>query len=275
MTSQSMTAFAPAKVNLALHVVGQRPDGYHLLDSVVMFADFGDQVSVTPAEHSSLIITGPLSEGIPTDPSNLCLRAAKAFGETVKITLDKHLPAGAGIGGGSSDAAAVLRALEGVFDAPFSGDPVHLGADVPVCLAAKSSRMQGIGEQVSPFVMPELCAVLVNPRIAVHTPDVFKALTKRDNPPMDLPKAPLQTSRDAISWIKSQRNDMQAAAIAIQPIIEDVLAALSATDSLCIRMSGSGATCFGLYADRQAAEQAAIALRQAHPEWWIKAVTLS
>ena len=275
MVSRKVTTFAPAKVNLALHVIGQRADGYHLLDSLVMFADFGDHVTVTPSVVAGMSVIGPMAAGVPTDQSNLCFRAAVAFGESVYIILDKHLPAGAGVGGGSSDAAAVLRAMSQLYGRPIAADPVALGADVPVCLAASAARMQGIGEVVTSFQMPNLQAVLVNPNLPIGTPHVFKALSKRNNPPMILPDRPLTETDAAIEWIKDQRNDMQEAAIQVQPVINEVLSVLDACGSLCTRMSGSGATCFGLYRDLDRADAAANAIRTERPNWWVQAVTLS
>lgn len=275
MNRQSVAAFAPAKVNLALHVTGQRSDGYHLLDSLVMFADFGDHLTVSASDAPTMSVTGPLAQGVPTDATNLCLRAAAAFGETVNITLDKHLPAGAGIGGGSSDAAAVLRAMETLFGRPFHGHSADLGADVPVCVYAKAARMQGIGDQITPVQMPSLPAVLVNPRVHVPTPAVFRALTTRDNPAMTDPVGPFDDVDAALSWIGAQRNDMQDAAISVQPVIETVLTAITRTASQCTRMSGSGATCFGLYPTFDDAKTAAADLAAMYPDWWVQAVTLS
>ncbi|WP_319826207.1 4-(cytidine 5'-diphospho)-2-C-methyl-D-erythritol kinase [Thalassovita sp.] len=265
-------AFAPAKVNLTLHVTSQRSDGYHLLDSLVMFADVGDRVTVTPAPRMSLSVTGPFAEGVPTDASNLCWRAAEAFGETAAITLEKNLPAQAGIGGGSSDAAAVIRAMEQMFGRPFPNDPIILGADVPVCCVAHAAHMQGIGEWVLPLFMEPLHAVLVNPGVGVSTPQVFRSMVSKSNPPMP-PWPEGGGGPAALDWINAQRNDLQDAAIALQPVIADVLTAIGACAGVRVaRMSGSGATCFGLFDARGAAEAAAGAL--AHPGWWVTPVTL-
>lgn len=269
------TAFAPAKINLALHVTGQREDGYHLLDSLVMFADVGDTVTVRAASEMSLCVTGPRAEGVPTDARNLCWRAAETFGCPVAITLDKHLPAMAGIGGGSSDAAATLRAMAELHHRPFPRQALdRLGADVPVCTVAHAARMSGIGDVVQPLVLPPQHAVLVNPGVDVPTPQVFKALTQKRNPEMTaLPEA---GGADAfLDWLHKQRNDLQPPAIALQPVIATVLDTLRATPgSRLARMSGSGATCFALYDDRAAAETAARALRGTWPQWWITACTL-
>lgn len=265
---------APAKVNLCLHVTGQRDDGYHLLDSYVVFADFGDLIRVTPAEAMSISVTGPCAHGVPEDARNLGWRAAEAFGETVAIDVEKHLPAAAGIGGGSSDAAAVLRAMETHFERPFEGDPLVLGADVPVCLLGHAARMTGIGDALLPLWQPPMPAVLVNPGVAVSTPEVFRALACKDNPPME--DWPLDGQRDSmLDWLRAQRNDLQAPALAVQPVIGDVLYALDRSGADMVRMSGSGGTCFGLYETRELAQQAARRLQSAHAGWWVKDCALS
>lgn len=267
---------APAKINLTLHVTGQRADGYHLLDSLVVFSDVGDRLSMGEAAVPALHVAGPMAQGVPTGPENLVLRAAASRGVALDIRLDKHLPAAAGIGGGSSDAAAVLRGIAAL--RPDIGLPpdqgLSLGADVPVCLRARGARMRGIGERVDAVDgLPPLHGVLVNPGVAVSTATIFRSLARKDNPPMpDL----LPTWGDAAAlaaWLAGQRNDMQAAAIAAQPVVGQVIAAIAATDGcLLARMSGSGATCFGLYGDAQAAARAAASL--VRPGWWVRAVRL-
>ena len=276
MPSRPITEPAPAKVNLTLHVTGRRADGYHLLDSLVVFADIGDRVTVRPGV-SHLRITGPMSAGVPEGPENLVLRAAALMGIEADITLDKHLPAAAGIGGGSSDAAACLRALARLTGARLPDDVASLGADVPVCLLARAARMRGIGEEVKPLArLPVLHALLVNPRIAVSTPAIFNRLARRDNPPMPARLPGWHTAENLIHWLATQRNDLEEAAIAEAPVIANVLQKLSATAGCAIaRMSGSGATCFGLYPDAQAAQQAADALRRDHPDWWVMPTRLS
>ncbi len=265
--SEPLRRAAPAKVNLALHVTGRRADGYHLLDSLVMFAGVGDVVHLSRADEISLRVTGPRAAGVPEDASNLCWKAAARFGEGVAITLEKHLPAAAGIGGGSSDAAAVLRGMEHLYGRDCGFDTVTLGADVPVCMGGRAARMAGIGEEITPFDMPALQAVLVNPGVEVPTGAVFSGLERRDNPGL----APLP-SGDWLDWIAAQRNDLEAPARAGQPVIGDVLSALG--DALLARMSGSGATCFGLYPDAGAAQAAAERIAAAHPDWWVVATEL-
>lgn len=266
-----LTLLAPAKVNLALHVTGRRDDGYHLLDSLVLFADTGDRVTVTPAVDYALTVTGPRSAGVPTDDRNLCLKAARLAGTTVEIALEKHLPSEAGIGGGSSDAAAVLRAMAAL-GTPLPPAIERLGADVPVCLAGHAARMQGVGERVSPVpTLPPLPALLVNPGRPVATPSVFKALEKRDNPDMGEIPTHLATPRDTAAWLACLRNDLEAPARAVEPVIGTVLAALAALpDCLLARMSGSGATCFALFPDAVSASAAARQIATARPEWWVK-----
>ncbi|WP_323769466.1 4-(cytidine 5'-diphospho)-2-C-methyl-D-erythritol kinase [Antarctobacter sp.] len=276
MTTAAIEGFAPAKVNLTLHVTGQRADGYHLLDSLVMFADVGDRVTVARAEQMSLTVTGPRAAGVPEDARNLCWKAAEAFGAPVAITLDKHLPAAAGIGGGSSDAAAVLRAMEELFGRPSGVDPLTLGADVPVCLLGRAARMQGIGGAVTPLDMPSLRAILVNPGVEVSTPAVFKALARRDNAPMPaVPDAAAQ-ARDVLDWLAQQRNDLEPPAAALRPEIGQVLRALSSLDGArLVRMSGSGATCFALFDPDSPTDGMARDLQAAFPQWWVAETMLS
>lgn len=267
---------APAKVNLSLHVTGQRPDGYHLLDSLVVFADLGDRLSVTPADAYSLTVSGPRAAGVPVDDGNLCLRAARLAGRPVAIALEKHLPNQAGIGGGSSDAACVLRALAAL-GVPLPEHPERLGADLPVCLAARAARMQGLGEVVTPLSgLPPLPALLVNPGRPVATPAVFKRLEKRDNPPMGAIPDDLATPADVATWLASTRNDLEAPALALEPAIGAVLGALASLPGCLIaRMSGSGASCFALFPDRATAAEAGRMLRAAEPGWWVTDTTLS
>ena len=274
------TALARAKVNLALHVVGRRADGYHLLDSLVVFADVGDRITVAPGQGLRLTVTGPQGGGLAADDDNLCLRAARAMaGPGAQITLEKHLPVASGIGGGSADAAATLQALARLWRVPLpdAAAVLALGADVPVCLAGRPARMEGVGEVLS--LLPPLPAawlVLVNPGVAVSTPAVFRALERRDNArlPATLPR--LATHGELAAFLMMQRNDLEAPAMALAPVIGQVRSALSAQSGcLMARMSGSGATCFGLFPDALNAAAAAAALRQAQPGWWVKAAELA
>ncbi len=268
--------FAPAKVNLTLHVTGRRADGYHLLDSLVMFADIGDRVTVAPGPLR-LDVRGPMADRVPAGTDNLVTRAAALINAEAVITLEKHLPTAAGIGGGSSDAAACLRALSRMTGADLPEDTTTLGADVPVCLLARAARMQGIGEDVTPLSgLPVLDAVLVNPNVGVATQAIFRRMLQRDNAPMPASMPRFETAKDLIYWLGTQRNDLGSSAMALVPLIADVLRDLTATrECRLARMSGSGATCFGLYPDSQCAHAAANILRHAHPDWWITPCRLS
>ena len=258
--------FAPAKINLTLHVTGQRADGYHLLDSLVVFADIGDRLWFDPGSAMSLEVTGPFAEGVPTDQSNLVWRAAEACGWSGHIRLEKNLPHGAGIGGGSSDAAAVLRQCGGSQDAALA-----LGADVPVCLSHAPQRMRGIGEHLEsvPHV-PQMDVLLINPGVSVPTGSVFQALPRKINAPMAETLPEWRDHRGFADWLKRQRNDLLEPALQIAPVIGDVIEALYDRDCLFAGMSGSGATCFALFPpDGQSAKAASEAgLFLDHPDWW-------
>ncbi|MBB1492561.1 4-(cytidine 5'-diphospho)-2-C-methyl-D-erythritol kinase [Paracoccus sp. MC1862] len=255
---------APAKINLALHVTGRRADGYHLLDSLVVFTELGDRVTVSPGPPS-LTVTGPFADAVPAGEDNLCLRALRHVGTEAVVVLDKHLPPASGIGGGTADAAAVLRALERVPERPEA-----LGADLPACLLSRPLRMQGVGERITPVDLPSLHLVLVNPRVETPTPAVFDALERRDGPPLpDLPA--LADAGTLLGWLGGTRNDLQPPALTLRPVIADCLAALTAQGARLARMSGSGATCFGIFADAPSAEAAARAILAANPGWWARA----
>lgn len=274
---QISKVFAPAKVNLTLHITGQRKDGFHLLDSLVAFADVGDRVAIRPAETTRLEVIGPRAEGVPTDGTNLVCRAAELFDTNVHITLSKHLPAMAGIGGGSSDAAATLLGLAELTGETRLPDVTPLGADVRVCLMRQAARMQGIGEIVTPLPpLPPLFAVLANPGVSVPTPAIFKTLSQKNNAPMPKRLPNWKTPAALIDWLASQRNDLEAPAIATAPVIADTLQRLTALPGARLaRMSGSGATCFALFETKQAADTAAARLQHSEPEWWVHACTLS
>lgn len=278
MATDAVGEAAPAKLNLCLHVTGRRADGYHLLDSLVVFADVADHVTVRRGQGLSLALIGPESGGLQAEPDNLVLRAARAMGVgDVAMVLDKHLPVASGIGGGSADAAATLRALARLTDCPLpSADEVlRLGADVPVCLAGQPARMTGIGEQLSPLpALPPLWCVLVNPRLPVPTPKVFAALECRENPPLpDPPATGFASAAGFAAWLSGHsRNDLVSPARQVAPILAEVDRALSRTAGcLLARMSGSGATHFGLYDSEPPARAAARSLAAAHPGWWVRA----
>ncbi len=282
---------APAKVNLTLHVLGRRTDGWHELDSVVAFAGCCDWLAFEPAETLSLTIDGPTAAAAGPAESNLVLSAARALAERVprlrlgRFHLRKILPVAAGLGGGSSDAAAALRALAAANglapgDESLFAAAEAVGADAPVCLCPSARRMAGRGERLGPALrLPPLPAVLANPSAAVATPAVFAALGLAPGASLDAPPAPqLESGCDAaraLQALKAGRNDLQASAMRIAPAIGDALAALAQLDGVrLVRMSGSGATCFALFDDRHAAARAARALCAAHPGWWVHATYL-
>lgn len=273
--SGPVTEFAPAKVNLCLHVTGQRADSYHLLDSLVVFAGVGDTVTAAPAAGLSLAIAGPEGGTLGNDPGNLVLKAARAIGVDAALGLWKALPVASGIGGGSADAAAALRALSRLTGKPLPNPDavLALGADVPVCLTGAPSRMRGVGEVLSPLPrLPALWVVLANPRVPVPTPAVFAALSLRDNPPVpDIPPDSLRSAAGFAAWLAAAtRNDLAAPAQGLAAGLATVQAALAATTGcLLARMSGSGGTHFGLYASETAASEAARALSASWPDWWV------
>lgn len=279
---------APAKINLTLHVTGQREDGYHTLDSLVAFSPVGDLLDITTGNTLSLTVDGPEAAGVPADMSNLAMKAAALVDPEadVALSLSKYLPAASGIGGGSSDAAAAFRGmLARLDDARFQRfaendwaavetlvrSMAGLGADIPMCLRPSPLRAQGIGDELSFVSIPSFYAVLVNPRVPVSTPDVFRALEQRTNPPMQDDEIKFSERSDFLDWLAMQRNDLQNPAISVEPLIGDVLEALEKTaDCHFVRMSGSGATCFGLFLSPDAAAQAAEFLRRRHPNWWVE-----
>jgi 4-diphosphocytidyl-2-C-methyl-D-erythritol kinase len=275
-TDDAVREAAPAKINLCLHVTGRRADGYHLLDSLVVFADIADTVTARPGKGLSLVVTGPEAADLQREGDNLVLRAARAMGVAdAALVLDKHLPVASGIGGGSADAAAALRALARLTgrDLPPDVDVLRLGADVPVCLAGRSTRMSGIGETLAPLPpLPPVWVVLVNPRVPVPTPKVFAALARRDSPPVpDLPASALGSAGALAGWLaKHTRNDLVSPARLLDPILDEVQSSLSATPGcLLARMSGSGGTHFGLYETPEAANDASGQLRTSREAWWI------
>lgn len=270
-------AFVPAKVNLTLHVTGQRADGYHLIDSLAVFADVGDRLGFTLPGDFRLTIEGPMADGVPVDDSNLALRAARLTGIRTDIVLEKNLPHAAGLGGGSGDAAATLRVLSGFAGRPVPSDVIALGADVPLCLAGRAARVTGIGENVTPLPgLPVLDAVLVNPKLPVLTAEVFRHLRDKAHPPMPDTIPAFDGAAEMIGWLREMRNDLEQPAIEAEPVIGQVFTTLQKTPGcLLTRMSGSGGTCFGLYSDAETAGSAAGRLREAFPGWWVAATRLN
>ncbi len=278
-----ISVLAPAKVNLALHVTGRRADGYHEIETLALFAVMADRLTANEAASTGLSISGPFAGDLSAEADNLVLRAAealrKAAGLQVPETafhLEKNLPVASGIGGGSADAAATLIALKALWNLPADHDlgPVacRLGADVPMCLASVPLVARGTGERIEAVTIARsLPCVLVNPGIAVSTRDVFSALARRDNPPME----PMPAGGPDIEWLMRQRNDLEPPAMALCPQIGTAIAMLEArTGHLLARMSGSGATCFGLFATVAEAEAAAQEIRARQPSWWCVATQL-
>ena len=311
---------ARAKVNLALHVTGRRADGYHALDTLVAFPPIADAIAVTAADGDDpfvLTVDGPFAAAVPTGPDNLVLRAAARLADAAgdrraagaagaaagpqgaapaatpgwptassplvaaRIRLSKHLPVAAGLGGGSADAAATLRALDRLWRLGLGPDRLAavgrpLGADVAMCVHARPLRATGIGDVVERFVvLPAAGIVLVNPGVAVATPAVFAALARRDNPP--LPPLPERFADAAAlaGWLHLGRNDLEAAARSVAPVIGDVLATLSADpDVLLARLSGSGATVFALTVDTASADRVAARIAGLGRSWWVAAAPL-
>lgn len=283
MADPVVEVFAPAKVNLYLHVVGKRADGFHLLDSLIAFAGIGDTVAARPADDLSLTIDGPFAPGLTTGEDNLVLRAARALHELTGtkagavLHLTKRLPPASGIGGGSADAAATLKVLLQLWNVAPAEDELmalalRLGADVPMCLAGRTAFASGVGEVLDPTpTLPACWLVLANPGIPVATPAVFKVRTGPFSNPAPFAEKPRDAAHLA-ALLRERGNDLAAPAIAIAPAIGEVLHALETTPGcLLARMSGSGATCFGLYALEAEAEAAADRLRIGHEGWWTAA----
>ncbi len=279
--TDTVVELARAKVNLALHVLGRRADGYHEIDSAVAFAEAGDVLTVSAVQGNGvhLSVSGPFAHCVPEGPDNLICRAHALLSEQVSlpgmaVQLQKNLPVAAGIGGGSADAAAALRAMLRVAGASLPAGLLNaialkLGADVPVCLRQQACRMQGIGETLSHLArLPAPAIVLVNPGVPCATADVFSSLGLARGQPSG---SALLTNSPG-SW----RNDLTEAAIRVQPVVRDVLNLLRQQDRLsAVRMSGSGATCFGLAATLDEAQDVAAALRLFQPHWWVMASRLS
>lgn len=279
-----MSEFAPAKLNLFLHVTGRRPDGYHLLDSLVAFADCGDVLRASDAADLSLAVSGRFAAGLAGEADNLVLRAARVLAAEAglpahaRLELEKRLPVASGIGGGSADAAATLRLLCRLWR--IAPDPaaldlraLGLGADVPVCLHGRPARMGGTGEKLEPApALPPCAVLLINPGVAVATAAVFRARSGPFSTPACLP-AGWPDAPAMAADLAALGNDLEVPARTLCPAIGDVLASIAAQPGcLLARMSGSGATCFGLFSDRVAAERAAGAA--ARPGWWVWAGAL-
>ena len=280
-------AFAPAKVNLFLHVGAPGPDGYHPLCSLMVFADVGDRLAARPADSLSVAVSGPFARDLADGPENLVLRAARALeaqtgrpNPPARIALDKRLPVASGLGGGSSDAGAALRLLRAAWT-PNLADPAleavaaGLGADGAACLWGRPVLAQGRGERLTPAPgLPPMDAVLVHPGVAVSTAAVYAGLDASggfgDVAPPPMPDA-FESVEEVAGWLRGQRNDLEAPAVALAPEIGDVLATLAdEPEALIARMSGSGATCFALCVGDVEAEGLAERLEALRPDWWVR-----
>ena len=278
------TEAAPAKINLALHVTGQRADGYHLLETLVTFTEAGDAIHIRDAAADTFSISGPFGDLLRAGDGgdNLVIRARDILRDAlvatgqpappVAIHLEKNLPVASGIGGGSADAAATLRALLRHWNAGISAErlapiALALGADVPMCLESRSLIARGIGEDIEPVAdLPELFLVLANPLQAVSTPEIFRRLLAKANPPL-----PQRQAGDWMDFLAQSRNDLEAPARALLPQIGDIADMLSQEGAFLVRMSGSGATCFGLFHSFEAAQKAETSLRNKRPGWYFQA----
>ncbi|WP_164924190.1 4-(cytidine 5'-diphospho)-2-C-methyl-D-erythritol kinase [Sinorhizobium fredii] len=286
----ALTLAAPAKINLALHVVGQRADGHHLLESLVTFAECGDRIAFAPADADHFTVSGPFSRDLPVSADgksgNLVLRARDLLRReligrgapttSVHLHLEKNLPIASGIGGGSADAAATLRGLLSLWKAEIAPErlaslALELGADVPMCLDGRPLLARGIGEEIAPLAdLPSFAIVLVNPLVAVSTPVIFRMLAEKRNPPLALPHG----AHTAAAWLAAladMRNDLERPARALEPAVETVSDALQAVRADLVRMSGSGATCFGLFDSDEKAGAAAQRISADQPGWYVLA----
>jgi 4-diphosphocytidyl-2-C-methyl-D-erythritol kinase len=277
--------FAPAKINLTLHIGRRRADGYHELESLVVFADVGDELWFARADDLALAVDGPFAAALTGETDNLVLKGARALAVQAKIeprahiTLTKNLPVASGIGGGSADAAAALRGLMRLWNLHIEPEALQqialsLGADVPACLRGGALQVEGIGDRLTPLSgFPVLDAVLVNPGVAVSTADVFGRLDVRTGITHSI--APHDWSQ-LLGFLEQQHNDLEEPASHAAPIIREAIDALCVDPlSLLVRMSGSGATCFGIYGDARGASDAARMIAKAHPDWWVRAVKLN
>lgn len=280
-----MQEFAAAKINLTLHITGRRTDGYHLLDSLVAFTDVGDVVEASPSDQLSLEIAGPFAGGLPTE-GNLVLRAAELLRQHegvragASLRLHKHLPVGSGIGGGSADAAAALRLLTRLWQidlhpTALADLALSLGADVPVCLASKPVQMRGIGEVLMPApALPPCALLLLHPGKSLLTADVYRQVSLPHSPVIAVP-GEFSHIRQLVQYLRVCRNDLEIAAKQLLPDIAAMLEALSAQDGcLLARMSGSGATCFGIFEHEDLRDLAAQTLTSQYPAWWVEAAAI-
>ena len=268
---------APAKINLFLHVGDKRADGFHPLQSLAVFTALGDVLAIEQASALSLTLDGPFAGRLDGEGDNLVLRAARALGDKgAGLRLSKNLPVASGIGGGSADAAAALRGLNRLWalqkdEAALQAIAAGLGSDIPVCLLSQPCFMEGRGEILrAAQSMPRVPMLLVNPGVMVATKDVFGALAARSGVTMTVPRGAFRDTADLLRFLDTTRNDLEAPARQIQPAIGEVLGAIAGLPgALLARMSGSGATCFGIFADDDCCRRAADVLKKAMPGWWV------
>lgn len=273
---------APAKINLALHVTGQRADGYHLLETLVTFTEAGDVICIRDAAADSFSISGPFGDLLSDGGDNLVTRARDMLRDALTLTgqpsrhvgihLEKNLPLASGIGGGSADAAATLRGLLRHWGAKIAPEnlaslALELGADVPMCLASRPLIARGIGEDIEVLTdLPELAMVLANPLKAVSTPEIFRRLQNKVNPHL-----PAHSTMGWMDFLAQSRNDLQPPAQSLLPEIGEMTGLLSEEGAALVRMSGSGATCFGIFHSFDAAQNAETSLRKKRPGWYFQA----
>lgn len=279
MALASVSEIAPPKINLFLHVGEKSAGGFHALQSLAVFGQKGDRLTAVSADSLTLSLTGPFAGGLSAT-DNLVLKAAMALDvkSRARLTLEKNLPVASGIGGGSADAAATLRALCQVWNIEMDGGALAdiaagLGSDVPVCLLGKPALMEGRGEIITPVsALPRLSLLLVNPRVPVATKDIFARLVTRRGIGMALPAKGFAGLSDLLLFLENTGNDLEAPALSLQPVIGEVLAAMKALPgAFFTRMSGSGATCFGIFPDDDSAERAGATLKLQRPDWWVHA----
>ena len=286
--AKSATIVTPIKINLALHVVGERNDGYHLLDSLVCFSFEGDVLSYKPAKTNSFSIIGPQSVALTVDADNLVSRARDVFvkkfpskSEPCQLILEKNLPVASGIGGGSGDAAGVFALLKQQWQIEASDQELFelgltLGADVPMCLSAflncRSLRVSGIGEKLQPVDCCRIPMVLVNHGQSISTPEIFKLLGNRKSAALDIDVSNLSNLHSLVNELNKTHNDLYECARLLAPELDNVLGILDENGALLSRMSGSGATCFGIYENIKKAEEAARKIKSQKPDWFVKAV---
>jgi 4-diphosphocytidyl-2-C-methyl-D-erythritol kinase len=280
VSERRVSVFAPAKLNLFLHVGEKRGDGFHALESLLAFAETGDRLEFAPAREVSLKVSGPFASQVPRGEGNLVVKAAWGLSAALgaAIALEKNLPVAAGLGGGSADAAAALRGLNMLWHLNRSQSDLlelarSLGSDVPACLLSRPCWMEGRGEHVvATASLPSLPAILVNPGVLLPTAAVFASLNARTGiGTMRVPQADLHTVWDLVAYLEDAENDLEAPACRLQPAIDEVLEALNNEPGCVVtQMSGSGATCFGIFEGRQFALGAAERIALDHTHWWVR-----